>query len=157
MSPMTPRKLYSTVALAETITWALLIVGMILKYSGIYEEATMFTGGIHGFTFLCFCVSTVLIWVNNKWSFGRGVAGLASAIIPFVTIPFERNAEKAGLLEGDWRFRGDNAEQPRTAAEKVLAFYVQKPALAAVITVCGLALVFVGLLSLGSPAEWFKS
>lgn len=157
---MTPRKLYSTVALAETITWALLILGMILKYSGVYEGATKITGGIHGFTFLCFCVSTVLIWVNNQWSAVRGIVGLASAIIPFVTIPFEKNADKAGLLHGDWRFRDSkshSSEAPRTLPEKVLAFYIRKPALAAIITVVGLAILFMILLSLGSPADLVKN
>lgn len=153
---MSPKSLYSTVAIGETITWALLLTAMALKYSGTTEAFMPVAGGIHGFVFLCFCVSTVVIWVNNKWSAGRGIAGLASAIIPFVTIPFEKNTEKAGLLAQDWRFREGDSEQPRTLPEKVLAFVVRKPILAAAIALVGVAVVFVILLSLGSPLEAIK-
>lgn len=152
---MSPKDLYQKVAVGETITWALLLIAMALKYSGITEAVMPIAGGIHGFVFLCFCVSTVLIWVNNKWSAGRGIVGLGSAIIPFMTIPFEKNTERAGLLHGEWRFR-DGTEQPGTLPEKVLAFYITKPVLAAVITLVGLVVVFSILLSLGSPLEWFN-
>ena len=153
---MSPKSVYQFVSVAEASTWALLLLGMALKYSGTTEALTPIAGGIHGFVFLSFCVSTVLIWVNNKWSSVRGIIGLASAIIPFVTIPFERNADSHGLLDGPWRFRNGSTEQPHTVPEKVLAFIVNKPVLALLVIVIGLAIVFSGLLALGSPAEWFK-
>ena len=153
---MSPKSVYQFVSVAEACTWALLLLGMALKYSGTTEALTPIAGGIHGFVFLSFCVSTVLIWVNNKWSAGRGIIGLASAIIPFVTIPFERNADSRGLLDGPWRFRKGSTEHPHTVPEKVLAFIVNKPVLALLVIVIGLAIVFSGLLALGSPAEWFK-
>ncbi len=150
---MSPKTLYKNVAIGEVITWALLLTAMALKYSGTTEALMPIAGGIHGFVFLAFCVSTVLIWVNNQWSAGRGIAGLASALIPFMTIPFERNAEKHNLLERGWRFRAGSGDQPRTLPEKVLAFYVTKPAIAVLVTLIGLAIVFGGLLALGSPAD----
>lgn len=152
---MTPHKLYSTVALAETITWALLLGSMALKYSGITEATMPIAGGLHGFTFLSFCVATMLIWVNNRWSVGHGIIGLASSIIPFATIPWERHAENKNLLQQQWRFGAGSTEEPNTFPDKVLALVLTKPLLALVIAIVVISVVFVILLSLGSPAEWF--
>lgn len=157
---MTPRRLYRFFAIAETVTWALLITGMILKYTGITEIGVRIGGGIHGFIFLCFCVSTVLIWVNNRWSFGRGIAGLASAIVPFMTIPFDRSVEKAGLLSAGWRFRADSddpEEKPSTLPESVLALYVRQPVVAGVVSLVVVIAVFAGLLALGNPLDAIRS
>lgn len=156
-SPSTsPATIYRVVALAEALTWALLLSGMALKYSGTTEALMPGAGIVHGFVFLAFCVVTVLIWVNNHWSFGRGVLGLAFAIIPFATIPFERSVENAGLLQGAWRFQNSSGDTPRTLPEKILALVVQKPLLSAVLLLTGIIVVFLVLLSLGSPLEWFR-
>ncbi|MDC7103476.1 DUF3817 domain-containing protein [Corynebacterium falsenii] len=154
---MTPRTLYSRIALAEMITWALLIGSMVLKYTNVTDVATRIAGGIHGFTFLCFCVITVMLWVNNKWPAGRGVLGLLSSIIPFATLPFEKSTEAAGLLRGPWRFYGPAAETPKTFPERVLSLIVNRPILAAIIVIVGVTVVFLILLSLGNPVEWFKN
>lgn len=152
---MTPHKLYSTIAFAEIVTWALLLGAMALKYSGITEAALPFAGGIHGFTFLGFCVATILIWVNNKWSATHGVIGLASAIIPFATVAWERHVEKRELLQQQWRFGAHSNNQPATFPEKILALVLNKPLLALVMTLVLISIVFAILLSLGSPADWF--
>jgi integral membrane protein len=67
MLPMTPKKLHRIVAYLEMFTWTFLIVGMILKYSGVTDAVTSIAGGIHGFGFLCFIFITTLVWINNKW------------------------------------------------------------------------------------------
>lgn len=147
---MTPRELYSRIAAAEMVTWALLIGGIILKYSGVTPMGVRIAGPVHGFTFLTYCVITVLLWVNNRWSFGKLIVGLLSSVIPFATVPFERSAEKAGLLDGPWRFASSD-EQPRGVLEQGLAFVVRKPQLAAVLILIGVAVVFTILLILGPP------
>ncbi|WP_282938984.1 DUF3817 domain-containing protein [Corynebacterium auriscanis] len=157
---MTPKKLYSTLAVAETITWALLIGGMILKYTNVTPLGVRIAGGIHGFVFLTYCVATVMIWMNNRWSFGRGILGLLSSVIPFATIPFEKQADKAGVLNGAWRFTADALdphERPGNVAEHGLAFAVRKPIVTLIVVLIAVALVFSGLLALGSPLEWFKN
>lgn len=156
---MSPTSLYQRVALAETITWAGLLIAMALKFTGVTEAVMPFAGGIHGFVFLCFCVSTVLIWVNNRWGAGRGIVGLASSIVPFATIPFERSTERQGLLAGPWRFSaqaGMGYDKPTTLPDRALAFVVRKPAVAAACALVGIVAVFLLLLSLGSPADWGK-
>lgn len=100
---MKPQTLYRTVADIEAATWALLIVGMILKYTDVTEALVPVAGPIHGLAFLTFVVTTILMWVNYRWSTGRGITGLLSSVIPFCTIPFERLTARAGLLDGGWR------------------------------------------------------
>jgi integral membrane protein len=135
---MTPQKLYRTVADIEAATWALLILGMILKYTDVTEALVPVAGPIHGLAFLTFVVVTVLVWTNHRWSPGRGVTGLLSSVIPFCTIPFERATARAGQLDGGWR--RDNP---------VLATVVGRPlattgTLAAVVVVVFAALMIVG-------------
>ena len=77
-----PRALYRVFATAEMITWALLITAMVLKYTGVTDALMPVFGGLHGFVFLSYCVITVGVWINQRWSAGRGLTALATAIIP---------------------------------------------------------------------------
>lgn len=151
----TPKSLYRKLALAEMVTWTILIIGILLKNFADMPLATTIGGSIHGFVFLSYAAVTILVWGNQRWSFGRGVLGLASAIIPYMTVPFERATERAGKLDGPWRFR-DTDETPRTLPEKILAPIVRHPAAAAVVILVGVAIVFALLLNAGPPTEWFS-
>ncbi|MGW8590963.1 DUF3817 domain-containing protein [Dietzia sp. NPDC055340] len=152
---MTPRTLYLRLALAEMVTWTLLILGMIGKYAFGLEWATTVGGSIHGFVFLCYAVTTVAVWIDKRWSFGTGVLGLASAIIPYATYPFERSVQRRGLLAGPWRL-GKDGESPRSLPERLLATALRSPILALIVTVIVVAIVFTLLLVAGKPTEWFS-
>ena len=152
---MTPRTLYLRLALAEMVTWTLLILGMIGKYAFGLEWATTVGGSIHGFVFLCYAVTTVAVWIDKRWSFGTGVLGLASAIIPYATYPFERSVQRRGLLAGPWRL-GKDGESPRSLPERLLATALRSPILALIVTVIVVAIVFTLLLVAGMPTEWFS-
>ena len=152
---MTPRTLYLRLALAEMVTWTLLILGMIGKYAFGLEWATTVGGSIHGFVFLCYAVTTVAVWIDKRWSFGTGVLGLASAIIPYATYPFERSVQRRGLLAGPWRL-GKDGESPRSLPERLLAPALRSPILALIVTVIVVAIVFTLLLVAGKPTEWFS-
>ena len=102
---MTPRELYGRFALAEAVTWTLLILGMVLKYTGVSESFVPVFGMLHGVVFLGYCVVTCFVWVDQRWSAGFGALGLASAVVPWATIPFERRAERTGRLAGGGRGR----------------------------------------------------
>lgn len=149
---MSPKKLYASLATAEMVTWALLLFGMALKYTGVTPLVTRFAGGLHGFTFLCFGAVTILLWINNRWPASRGVLGLLSTVIPFCTVPFERSVDKAGLIDGPWRFR-DPSELPHGFFETVLAFIVRKPWLSTVLILVLVTALFVVLLILGPPYQ----
>lgn len=150
LGPVTPKKLYGIVALAEMITWAGLIIGMVLKYSDTTEALMPVVGLVHGVAFLSYALVTVFVWVNQRWSFGRGAMGLATAIIPFATLPFERNAEKNGLLDGDWRLV-PGGETPHTVPEKIQAWALARPLVAVAVGVVGVAAVTAILLIIGPP------
>lgn len=148
---MTPRRLYRTLALAEVVTWTLLIIGMVLKYgTKTTEIGVRIGGGIHGFVFLSYCVATVLVGVSQKWRLGRILLGLLSAVIPYATVPFERSAERRGELDGDWRL-GRGHVAPNGFAEKVADWVIRRPVPAAIVAVVGIVVVFSILLYLGPP------
>ena len=151
-----PKKLYGILAAAEMVTWALLLIGLALKYLfKVTDVATTIFGSIHGFTFLCYVATTIMVWINQRWSFGRGVVGLASSIIPFATYPFEQNTLKAGLLDQPWRFT-DESEQPQDIFEWALAMVIRRPFISAFVILIVLIVVFTLLLMAGPPTQWFS-
>jgi integral membrane protein len=149
---MSPKQLYRTVAIAEAVTWTLLLGGMFLKYvTETTELGVRIGGGLHGFAFLAYVAITMLVSVDGRWAGGRLVAGLVSAVVPYLTVPFERSAERAGLLSERWRLR---TERPATHLERPVALGLRSPVLAGLVVMVALALVFGGLLAAGPPTEW---
>ncbi|MEB4616138.1 DUF3817 domain-containing protein, partial [Leucobacter sp. M11] len=123
---MTPRQLFRTFAIAEVITWAGLIAALIIRGTGGWPGAVSVAGGIHGFVFLCYGVTTVFVWVNQRWSAGTGILGLVTAVVPFATVPFEMVQDRKGRLEGGWRL-APGGEQPRNWIEHIQAWVLKHP------------------------------
>ena len=150
MSGLTPRRLHRSVAVAEAITWALLLTGMFLKYvTETTELGVQVFGMVHGVVFIAYCLVTVLLSIDQKWPLGRLVLGLLAAVPPFATVPFERYAERSGLLGDDFRLR---AEAPRGVVEGLASWLLRRPAqglLVALLAVAGLTGV---ALAVGPPA-----
>ena len=136
---MKPQKLYRIVADIEAVTWALLILGMLFKYAfDVTEVGVKIAGPVHGLAFITFVVVTALVWTNNRWSVGRGLLGLLSAMIPFCTIPFERSAARNGDLDGGWR--QDNPLLATLTGRPKMTFGV----LAGIIIVIFVVMMFIG-------------
>jgi len=142
---MSPVRAYRLVARAEAVTWALLLTGMFLKYvTRTTELGVQVFGMVHGVVFIAYVLTTVLLRVDQRWTLGRLALGLAAAVPPFATVPFERYAERAGLLGDTWRLR---TEAPRGPVEKLTAWLLRRPAqgllvgLLAVAGLTGVALV----------------
>ena len=140
-----PSRLFRTVATAEAVTWAGLLCGMFLKYvTQTTELGVSIFGMLHGIVFISYCVTTVAIAIDQRWSVGRLVGGLASSIPPFLTLWFERYAERRGLLAPAWRLVSEPALRP---LERPLAWLLRNPvgglvaAVAAVAALTGVALV----------------
>ena len=147
---MNPRVLYRRVAVAEAITWALLLTGMFLKYvTETTELGVQVFGMVHGVVFIAYCLATVLHSVDQRWPLSRLVLGLLAAVPPFVTVPFERYAERSGLLGDDWRLR---SEAPRGAIERLTAWLVRRPAQGALVGVVAVAGLTGVALLVGPPA-----
>ena len=150
---VTPSLLFRRVAIAEAITWALLLVGMFLKYvTETTDLAVRIFGMVHGVVFIAYGLVALLTWVNQRWSLGVGLLAVLSAIPPFVTIVFDRRAEASGLLDGPWRF-GHAGESPRSLPEKVVAWLTRNPALAAAVGVVAVAALTGVALLVGPPAS----
>ena len=59
-------------AIAEAITWALLLTGMFLKYvTETTELGVRVFGMAHGVVFIAYCLTTVVVAVDQRWSPGR--------------------------------------------------------------------------------------
>ncbi|MCU1633543.1 MAG: putative integral rane protein [Micrococcaceae bacterium] len=150
---MNPRTLFRTVAVAEAVTWAFLLLGMFFKYVTRTTEALVPpAGAVHGFVFLCFVVATLFIWINQRWSIATGLLGLASAIVPFATVPFERWIERRGRLTGGWRL-APGAEAPRNSVETLQAWVLRSPLVALLVAIVGISVVFSVLLLVGPPGS----
>ena len=147
---MTPRKLFSTLAFAEAVTWTLLIAALVAKYGFENESFTPIAGGLHGFVFLSYAAVTLFVWANQKWPARTGILGVALAVIPWATIPFERSVDRRGLLEGGWRM-GPGGEEPANPVDKVASLVLRRPVTSALVTLVLVAVVFVVLLILGPP------
>ena len=147
---MTPRTLFRGLAFAEAVTWTLLIAAMILKY-GFGNEALMpVAGGVHGFVFLSYAASTVFVGINQRWRLGTIALGLVTAVVPYLTVPFERAMDRRGGLDGGWRL-APGGEEPKNFPEKVQALVLRRPLPALGVVLAGIAVVFTVLLILGPP------
>ncbi len=153
---LTPGRLFRFFALSEGVTWALLLSGLALRATvGAPPILVTIVGGIHGAVFLGYGVIAALIGVNNRWGLGRTVLGIALAIVPFATVPFESYVSKRGLLAGEWR-RTATAD-PRDAHwfDRLFRWFINRPALLGVTLLVVIATIFATLLSLGPPTGWF--
>ncbi len=148
---MSPRLLFRRVAVAEALTWAGLLTGMVLKYgTGTTDLGVRVFGMLHGVVFLGYCLVTVLVAIDQRWRPGRLLLGLTAAVPPFATLAFERYAGSRAALGETWRL-GDagqhsGQDHPRGTADRAVAWLVRNPArgaatgLVAVLVLTGVAL-----------------
>ncbi|MFC7493150.1 MULTISPECIES: DUF3817 domain-containing protein [unclassified Nocardioides] len=142
---MNPLNLFRRIAIAEAVTWGLLLLGMFLKYvTETTELGVRIFGMAHGVVFVAYCLTTVLVAVDQRWSAGRTVLGLAAAVPPFCTVLFDRYAERRGALGDAWRLTGS---EPRRALDRPVAWLLRNPVrgvaagLVAVAALTGVALL----------------
>ena len=148
---MTPRLLFVRFAAAEMVTWALLLLGMVLKYvTATTDLGVRVFGLLHGVVFLGYVLVTLALWVNQRWSRRTALATLAAAVPPFLTLVAERRLDRAGLLDGGWR-SGAEGEAPRSLPERLLGWALARPALAVVAGVVAVAAATSVLLWIGPP------
>ncbi len=152
-----PRTLYKAFALGEGVTWALLIAGLTIRaVFGAPPLLLTIVGGIHGAMFLGYGVSAALVGVNNRWGIGRTVLAIALAIIPFATVPFEMSAERKGRLAGNWRREKSADPRDNNWFDTMFLWFINRPALLAVVLVAVIIAIFSTLLFIGPPGGWPK-
>jgi integral membrane protein len=152
---MTPKKLFRLFALAEAVTWTLLIGGLILRATvGVPSLAFTIVGGIHGAVFLTYAVIASITGVNQRWGFGRTVLGVALAIVPYATIPFELYVQRTGKLEGNWRREHSGDAHDDHWFDRLYRWFIIRPALLTLVMFAVVAAIFAALLLVGPPGGW---
>ena len=152
---MTPKKLFRLFALAEAVTWTLLIGGLILRATvGVPSVAFTIVGGIHGAVFLTYAVIASITGVNQRWGFGRTVLGVVLAIVPYATIPFEIYVQRTGKLEGNWRREHSGDSRDDHWFDRLFRWFLIRPALLSFVMLAVVAAIFAALLFVGPPGGW---
>lgn len=147
----TPLNLFRTLAIAEAVSWTLLIGGLILRAVADLPVAVTVGGGIHGFLFLAYGATAVLVALNQRWGLGPTALAVVSAVIPYATVPTEIWLHRTGRLRGAWRLDETADPRDRRPIDRLLRFFLRRPWALAGALVAVVALVFVVLLIVGPP------
>jgi len=147
----TPLNLFRTLAIAEAISWTLLIAGLILRATADLPVAVSIGGGIHGFVFLAYAATAVLVALNQRWGVGVAAAAIVSAVIPYASVPTEMWLQRSGRLRGAWRRQDSGDPRDRRALDRLLRLFLRRPWVLAVVLVAAVAVVFAVLLVVGPP------
>ncbi len=151
---LTPKKLYRIVAIAEAITWTLLISALVFR-AMVGEEnvgpAVTIGGSIHGFVFLTYGATAILTAINQRWSVGLGLLAVVTAIVPYATIPFDLWAHRTGKLEGDWRREATDDPRDQRWFDRLVRWMLNHPYLLATLILLAVVALFTVLLILGPP------
>ena len=150
---MTPRSLYRLVSIAETITWALLTTGLIVRGTTGLAIAVTIGGGIHGFVFLAYGATAILVAVNQRWKLGLALLAVATAIIPFATIPFDRWLERRALLDGAWRTEATDDPRDQGWFDRLVRWMLRHPFVLLALVAAAVVALFVVLLLVGPPGK----
>jgi len=155
VSRVTPRAFYRVVAIAEAVTWTLLIAGMILKYVVQAGNLGVLIGGsLHGLVFVTYAATAVLVGVNQRWPVKLIVGAVFTAIVPYATIPFDRWLEKNGKLEGGWRTEATDDPRDHTWISRLLRWFLNHPIILVAVFALAVVAIVTVLLILGPPGGW---
>ena len=148
---MSPRRLFGALAFAEAVTWTLLITALILRATAHLEWAVGVAGGIHGFIFLAYAATALLVAINQRWGIGVTVLAIGSAVVPYATIATELWLARSGRLDGGWRREATDNPRDRSAIDRLARWFIRHPLLLVTVGLVAVAAVFVVLLVLGPP------
>ena len=148
---MSPRRLFGVLAFAEAVTWTMLITALILRATAHVEWAVGVAGGIHGFIFLAYAATALLVAINQRWGIGVTVLAIGSAVVPYATIATELWLARSGRLDGGWRREATDNPRDRSAIDRLARWFIRHPIVLVTAAVVAVATVFVVLLTLGPP------
>jgi integral membrane protein len=152
---LSPKRLYRILAIAEAVTWTLLIAAMIAKYGFEVEQLVPIAGPIHGFVFLAYAAMQLVVGHNQRWGAGTLLVGILTAVIPYATVPWERRLERRGLLDGPWRTEATDDPRDARAIDRAYRWGIRHALLLAIVVLVLVAVVFAVLLNAGPPSAWF--
>ncbi|GAA2909414.1 integral membrane protein [Microbacterium keratanolyticum] len=146
-----PARLYRVLAIAEAITWTILIGALIARALGVNPLVVTIGGGIHGFVFLSYGATAILVALNNRWKPGVAIAAVASAIVPYATIPMEIWLHRTGRLAGEWRVTETDDPRDRTWFDRLMRWFLRRPWVLGALIALAIVALYTILLILGPP------
>lgn len=152
---MQPKALYKLFAISEAFTWTFLLLGLLAK-ALMPTPPVLLTvvGGIHGAVFLGYGVSAALVGVNQRWKFGRILAAISLAVIPYATVPFERSLEKKQMLVGQWRKQKTSDPRDNHWFDALYRWFINRPVLLVLALISVVVVIFSTLIAVGPPDTW---
>ena len=130
---------------------------MILKYVvEVGDWPVRVFGLTHGIVFVSYAVTAGLVGVNQSWKTRQLAAAVATAVVPFATIPFDRWLERRGMLDGEWRREATDDPRDQTRLSAVLRLFLRHPVVLSIGLVVAVFAVVSVLLWLGPPTQWFR-
>jgi len=148
---VTPKQLFRVAAIAEAITWTLLIAALIVRATTGFALGVTVAGGIHGFVFLAYGATAVLLAVNQRWHPGVAATAIGSAIVPYATIPVEVWLARSGRLDGQWRREETDDPRDHTWIDRTMRWFLRRPFVLVALIVIAVVALFVVLLLAGPP------
>ncbi len=151
----TPKRVYRALAIAEAVTWTLLIGAMIAKHAFEVDALVPIAGPVHGFVFLAYGAMQLVVGRNQRWPEGTVLLGIVTAVVPYATVPWERRLARGGALEGPWRTEATDDPRDATPIDRAFRWGVTHPLLLVVVALLLVVVAFAVLLHAGPPSEWF--
>ncbi len=146
-----PASLFRVLAFAEVVSWTLLITGLVLRATADIAIAVTIGGAIHGFVFLSYGATAVLVSLNNRWSAGPTAVAIVSAIVPYATVPTEIWLARTGRLAGEWRTSEAADPADRRWYDGLLRWFLRRPWVLALLILLAVVAIFAVLLLIGPP------
>ncbi|WP_217184926.1 DUF3817 domain-containing protein [Streptomyces sp. AC495_CC817] len=146
-----PSRLYRALAIAEAITWTILIGALIARAVGAPGIVVTIGGGIHGFVFLAYGATAILVALNNRWHVGVAVLAVVSAIVPYATIPMEIWLHRTGRLAGEWRLEESDDPRDRSWVDRLMRWFLRRPWVLGGLIALAVVVLYVVLLLVGPP------
>lgn len=146
-----PDRLFRVLAIAEAITWTILIAAIIARAVGAPGVVVTVGGGIHGFVFLAYGATAILVALNQRWHVGVAALAVVSAVIPYATIPTEIWLHRTGRLAGAWRLDATDDPRDRRWHDRLMRWFLRRPWVLALLLAVGIVALYVILLLIGPP------
>jgi integral membrane protein len=150
-----PKDIFGTFARIEMFTWALLIAAIVVREAiGLAPNIFTIAGATHGFAFIGYSVTAVLVGVNQRWPLAQTAIAVVLAVVPFATYPFDRYLEKRSMMDGEWRIEGTKDPRDNTRFDRLFRWFIFRPVLLIFTLVVFVVSLFAFLLWLGPPYQW---
>src|SRR4051794_4866977 len=97
--PRTVSRAFRAVAVAEAVSWVLLLAGMFVKWVlRTSELGVQLAGPVHGAVFVGYVLVSLVAWRVLGWTPRTAVLALIASVPPLCTVVFERWARRTGRL-----------------------------------------------------------